>query len=92
MDEATRLPPNHLEVPLLVELAGPPAPIREPVALQPEPISGFNFKGPATCLPLAADRSCLRRVNPLEAACLAVKGQLLHCEDCSPLCSRSVNH
>jgi len=92
MDEAPRLPPSQVEAPLLVELAGPPAPIREPVALQPEPISGFNFKGPATCLPLAADRRCLHRPDPLAAACLAVQGQLLYCEDCSRLCSRLVNH
>ncbi len=80
---------------------------KEPLAIRPEPfaldvmadplpvetldeIRGFDLEGELSCLPLRED-ACIARADPLDQACAAVQGEVHVCQDCSRVCSKSIN-
>ena len=54
-------------------------------------ISGFSLNGHEECVPLKleAEVACIKRTEPLQAACAQRQGALLRCDDFRVLCSRS---
>ena len=57
----------------------------------PSPVlAGFDQNGAVTCLAMAEGGHCLTRKDAFADACAAAKGQALHCEDCSVLCSKDI--
>ena len=58
--------------------------------VQPALIRGFDQGGATACLPLAPDRRCLVRKDPLAEDCGRIKGEAYRCEDCSLICSKEL--
>lgn len=63
---------------------------REAVHAPVVEISGFDLAGAKSCLPLESARRCIERDDAIKGACAAKQGDLLRCEDCTPLCSLAI--
>ncbi len=72
-----------------------PKPVRSEPFIQeittpPEEVKGFDLAGRATCMPLAAGRTCLTRIDEVAEACTKSQGSAKRCEDCKVVCDKPV--